>query len=147
MTVAADRRPSTQAPDTIDSAGLVGTWKMVGYHNRTADGRELPQTYGPEFMGLFQFHPNGRVMLVIADGRRDLPPKFESRPFSAYTGTYTFDGVTLRNEIDGSFIADFVGTTLVRQAVYANGRLSLFPPPITIDGVENFRELIWEKIL
>jgi hypothetical protein len=139
--------PITEGRDTMDAASLVGTWRMVGYHNRTEDGRELPQSYGPEFMGLFQFHPNGRVMLVIADGRRDLPSNVTRRPFSAYTGTWTFDGVTVSNQVDESFIAEFVGTTLVRHAVYANGRLSLFPPPITIDGIVNHRELIWEKIL
>ena len=58
------RVPITEGRDTMEAAGLVGTWRMVGYHNRTEDGRELPQSYGPEFMGLFQFHPNGRVMLV-----------------------------------------------------------------------------------
>ena len=55
--------------------------------------------------------------------------------------------MTVSNQVDESFIAEFVGTTLVRHAVYANGRLSLFPPPITIDGIANHRELIWEKIL
>jgi hypothetical protein len=27
-----------------------------------------------------------------------------------------------------------------------NGRLSLIPPPIMINGVMNYRELVWEKI-
>jgi hypothetical protein len=126
---------------------IIGTWKMVGYHNRTVDGRELPQSYGPEFLGLFQFHENGRVILIIADGRATLPPALTERPFSAYTGSWTFDGEKVSNTIDAAYFPEFVGTTLTRDAVYRNGRLSLFPPPIMINGEMNYRELIWEKIL
>lgn len=125
---------------------IIGTWKMVGYHNRTPDGTELEQSYGPEFMGLIHFHPNGRMMVVIADGRAELPGHLKRRPFSAYTGSWTFDGKILLNEIDESFLKEFVGSTQRREAHYVNGRLSLVPPPIMINGVMNHRELVWEKI-
>jgi hypothetical protein len=126
---------------------IIGTWKLVGYHNRTVDGRELPQSYGPEFLGLFQFHPNGRVILIIADGRVELPASLTERPFSAYSGSWTFDGKKVSNTVDVAYLPGFAGTTLTRDAVYKDGRLSLFPPPIEIDGELNYRELIWEKII
>jgi hypothetical protein len=130
----------------LSPADIVGTWRMVGYHNRTADGQELQQTYGPEPIGLIRFDAHGRMVVVIADGRLDLPDGIVTRPFTAYTGRWSFDGRTLANTVDESFIRDFVGTTQVREARYENGRLSLVPPPIVIDGVINHRELIWEKI-
>lgn len=131
----------------MKSDDFVGTWKMVGYHNRTVDGIELEKSYGPEFMGLIYFHPNGRMMVVIADGRVDLPAGMTSRPFSAYTGRWAFDGEILTNEIDKSFLKPFIGSVQVREVNYENGRLSLIPPPIMIGGVMNYRELVWEKIL
>lgn len=131
----------------MKSDDFVGTWKMVGYHNRTVDGIELEKSYGPEFMGLIHFHPNGRMMVVIADGRLDLPAGMTSRPFSAYTGRWAFDGEILTNEIDESFLKPFIGSVQTREVQYENGRLSLIPPPIMIGGVMNYRELVWEKIL
>jgi hypothetical protein len=125
---------------------IIGTWRMVGYHNRTIEGEELEQTYGPEPIGLIRFDPHGRMVVVIADGRLDLPTKFERRPFTAYTGQWVFDGKFLNTAIDESFLTHFVGTTQTREARYADGRLSLIPQPIVIDGVLNHRELIWEKI-
>ena len=125
---------------------IVGTWRMVGYHCRTEDGTELPPTYGPEPIGLIRFDAHGRMVVVIADGRADLPDGTTPRPFTAYTGSWSFDGDTLQNTIDRSFIADFVGTTQTRKARFVDGRLSLFPPGVMIDGVLTFRELVWQKI-
>lgn len=125
---------------------IVGTWRMVDYRNRTQSGEELEPTYGPAPIGLIRFASHGRMVVVIADGRLELPMHIERRPFTAYTGHWIFDGKILRTMVDASFITEFVGVTQVREARYVNGRLSLIPPPIVIDGVLNHRELIWEKI-
>jgi hypothetical protein len=124
---------------------VVGTWRMVGYHNRTAEGDPLDPTYGPEPIGLIRFDPHGRMVVVIADGRLDLPAGGR-RPFTAYTGRWSFDGGILSTEIDESFLTHFVGTTQVREARFDGDRMSLTPPPIIIDGVLNYRELIWERM-
>jgi hypothetical protein len=125
---------------------IIGTWRMVAYHCRTAEGAPLPPTYGPEPIGLIRFDPHGRMVVVIADGRSDLPAGVERRPFTAYTGQWTFDGKTLRNAVDESFLTHFIGKVQVRDAQYKDGRLSLFPEPIVIDGVLTYRELIWERM-
>jgi len=130
----------------MKSEDIIGTWRMVGYHCRTAEGGELAPTYGPEPIGLIRFDSHGRMVVVIADGRVELPGDVPLRPFTAYTGSWTFDGQTLTNAVDRSFIAEFVGTTQTRQAKYVDGRLSLVPPMVVIDGVPTYRELIWEKI-
>jgi hypothetical protein len=130
----------------MKSEDIIGTWRMVGYHCRTAEGGELAPTYGPEPIGLIRFDRHGRMVVVIADGRVELPGDVPLRPFTAYTGSWTFDGTTLTNAVDRSFIAEFVGTTQTRQAKYVDGRLSLLPPMVVIDGVPTYRELIWEKI-
>ena len=125
---------------------IVGTWRMVGYHCRTAEGEELAPTYGPEPIGLIRFDRHGRMVVVIADGRTELPEELSQRPFTAYTGSWSFDGKLLKNTVDRSFITEFVGTTQTREARYVNGRLSLIPPVVVIDGVPTHRELVWEKI-
>ena len=125
---------------------IVGTWRMVGYHCRTAGGEELAPTYGPEPIGLIRFDRHGRMVVVIADGRSELPEELSQRPFTAYTGSWSFDGKLLKNTVDRSFITEFVGTTQTREARYVNGRLSLIPPVVVIDGVPTHRELVWEKM-
>lgn len=127
-------------------ADFIGTWRLVEYHNRTADGKELDQSYGPEFLGLFLFAPNGRLFVTIADGRLKLPVHVKRRPFSAYTGQWRLEGDLLKVDVDESFLTPFVGTTQVRKASFVNGRLHLIPDSIVVDGILNHRELVWERI-
>ena len=127
-------------------AELLGTWRLVEYHNRTADGQVLEPSFGPEAMGVIHFNANGRMLVVLTDGRRELPPTTERRPFSAYTGMWEFDGDNVNVAVDEAAWPSFVGTTQVRGVRYANGRLSLIPANVVVDGVINHREVVWEKI-
>jgi hypothetical protein len=54
-------------------AALVGTWKVVGATSRDANGKSLPQPYGPKGMGLVTLNAEGRMMAVLCDGRAELP--------------------------------------------------------------------------
>ena len=130
----------------MQPAELLGTWRLVEYHNRSEDGRVLEPSFGPEAMGVLHFNANGRMLVVLTDGRRELPENAGRRPFSAYTGMWEFDGDCVRVAVDESAWPSFVGTTQTRGIRYANGRLSLIPASIVVDGVLNHREVVWEKI-
>lgn len=125
---------------------LIGTWMLLGNHHRSAEGRELEAQFGPEPMGVIHFHANGRMIVVIADSRVTLPDAVEHRPFSGYTGRWTLDGGILSTQVDESFLTQYVGSVQRREVVYEGGRLTLVPPPLVIDGVTHYRELVWEKI-
>lgn len=124
---------------------LLGTWRLVEYHNRRPDGTEVEASFA-EAMGVIHIDPGGRMVVVLTDGRRDLPPATKERPFSAYTGLWEFDGDELRVAVDASAWPHFIGSTQVRGVRYANGRLSLIPADVVVDGVVNHREVVWEKI-
>jgi hypothetical protein len=142
------RRPGKQGQGEADmeAAELLGTWRLIEYHNRTEDGKMLDPSFGPEAMGVIHFNANGRMLVVLTDGRRSLPPGVERRPFSAYTGIWEFDGETVKTAVDESAWPHFVGTMQNRGVRYANGRLSLIPATVVVDGVVNHREVVWEKI-
>jgi hypothetical protein len=125
---------------------LIGTWTLLGNHHRSAEGTELDAQFGPDPMGVIHFHANGRMIVVIADARVRLPDALDRRPFSGYTGRWTLNGDVLTTEVDESFLTQYVGSVQRRDVVYAEGRLTLVPPPLVIDGVTHYRELVWEKI-
>src|SRR5262249_47878172 len=98
---------------------IVGTWRMGGDHCPTPEGRERRRGGGGEWarpsgrerLGLIRFDARGLRVVVIAAGRLALPDGVAQRPFTAYTGSWSFDGQTLKNTIDQSFISEFIGTT------------------------------------
>lgn len=125
---------------------LVGVWSLIAHLNTDADGRALPRTYGPEGVGLIQFCTSGRMMVMLADGRALVPEEDRGRFYSSYTGIYSFDGTTLVVDVDAATDPERVGGQQIRGVRYESGVLSLFPPPIEIDGVLNHRELTWRRI-
>lgn len=129
------------------SAKLIGVWKLVNIHNTDKDGNTLRSSYGPKKEGLITFNDDQRMMVVISDGRKDLPSD-RPREYSSYTGTYSFDGTTLRTQVDGSLPLERVGTLQTRPARFENDgkRLILTAPPVEIEGVINYRDLTWDKI-
>ena len=124
---------------------LIGVWKLVDIKNTDAAGNLLRSSYGPKKMGLITFNDDHRMMVVISDGRDDVP---EDRPreYSSYTGRFTFDGQTLRTQVDGSLPLERVGSLQTRPAKLEGNRVTLTAPPVEIDGVMNYRDLTWEKI-
>lgn len=127
---------------------LVGIWRLVDIHNTDADGNTLRSSYGPNKMGLFYFNDDHRMMVVISDGREVLPSA-RPREYSSYTGRYSFDGTTLQTQVDGSLPLERVGTLQTRPARFEEDgkRLVLTAPPVDIEGVVNYRDLTWEKVV
>ncbi len=70
---------------------IVGTWKLVRAAARDGQGAELPSPYGGHASGRVTFTADGRMMSVVCDGKRELPPGTR-REYSSYCGNYTFDG-------------------------------------------------------
>src|SRR4029077_10579062 len=101
---------------------LLGTWRLIGYHNRNAVGVELAPSFGTHVIGVMHFDANGRMIVALADGRAEPPANGARRQFSAYTGTWIFKGDSVDVEVDESAWAHFVGTVQVRGVRFSNGR-------------------------
>ena len=130
---------------TGNGTSLVGTWKVVGATSRDADGKSLPQPYGPKGMGLVTLNADGRMMAVLCDGRAELPEG--TRRDYASCGNYVFDGTTLVTKVDassGGRIA--IGSDQVRKVRFEGSHMVLTPPPAEINGVMQYRDIFWERI-
>jgi hypothetical protein len=125
---------------------ILGTWKLVESRAQDDAGEVLPPSYGPMFMGLVMFHPEGRMMCVLSDGRPQLPEQDAAREYASYGGSYTFDGKTLVTRVDITAQPARMGGDEVRQVRFEGSRLVLVPPPRPWRGKTQHRELIWERI-
>jgi hypothetical protein len=128
----------------IDSR-ILGVWALRQTSGKDDDGRNLPPPYGPKPEGLVTFQADGRMMCVLCDGRRELPPG-EPRQYVSYAGNYTFDGTTLTTRVDASSDASRVGGDQVRAVSFVDGKLVLRPPRRLYAGLMQHQELMWERI-
>ena len=124
---------------------VVGTWRLVRATARAMDGSPLPPPYGGHGMGRVVLGADGRMMAVVCDGRPQLPPG-ETRDYSSYCGNYTFDDQHLVTHVDAASDPGRIGSDQVRQVRFEDGLMILRPPPRVYGGVEQQRELYWERI-
>ena len=92
------------------------------------------------------FYDDRRMMSVLCDGRRELPPDAGAREYNSYCGNYEFDGKTLVTHVDASASKDRVGGDQVRNVRFDGELMVLTQKPRLWRGVMQHRELIWERI-
>ena len=124
---------------------IVGTWMLVASSAHDAEGRQMPDPYGPKMMGRVTFNRDGRMMAVLVDGRPQMPDGV-NRDYASYCGNYTFDGSRLVTRVDAASTEDRMGTDQVREVRFEGKRMILRPPPRKLGDVMQHRELSWEKI-
>jgi Lipocalin-like domain len=112
----------SEAGDVTSSGPLVGTWRLVSFVARGADGRETA-TYGSDPRGLLIYDKGCRMSVQIARG--DLEEYF------GYFGRYTVDegAGTVTHHIEGASHPNFVGTDQRRLFTWQNECLVLSTPP------------------
>ena len=124
---------------------IVGTWRFVRAVSRDADGKELRPPYDGQGMGRIVVGADGRMSVMMIDGRKDIPAG-EKREYGGYSGTYSFDDSKLVTHVDAAPDASRIGTDQPRGVRFENGLMILQPPPRSIGGVVEHRELTWERI-
>jgi hypothetical protein len=107
---------------------IVGTWKLLHATARDAAGAARPSPYGGKALGRVTFTADGRMMSVVCDGRKELPPGI-SREYSSYCGNYTYDGEKLVTWVDAASDPSRIGSDQVRGVRFEGERMILIPPP------------------
>ena len=128
----------------IDPAYLLGVWKLVDTRAHDGAGTVLPPPYGGTGMGVISFGTDGRMVAAVCQGG-EVPPG-ETREYSSYCGTYSFDGHTLVTRVDATAEPSRMGSDQVRGITLENGRIVLRPAPRPWRGLMQHRELVWEKV-
>lgn len=124
---------------------VVGVWRLVEARATAADGKQMPVPYGPRGMGIVTLTTDGRMMAVLCDGRKELPPG-QKREYASYCGNYTFDGSTLTTIVDANSDPARFTAPQVRKVRFEGDRMVLVPPEVEVNGVKVTRELAWERI-
>jgi hypothetical protein len=124
---------------------IVGTWRLVRAKAHDASGKELPTPYGGQGIGRIVFNADGRMAVMMIDGRADLPAG-EKREFGGYCGTYTYDGKQLVTHVDCAPDPGRIGSDQVRGVRFEGGLMILRPPPRGQGATLEQRELTWQKI-
>jgi hypothetical protein len=128
---------------------MIGTWALV--RTKAVDANGTPTTTAPfggdnNFIGRLVLTKDGRMSAAITDARSKIPDG-ETREYSCYAGSYTFDGKTLITKVDNCSDLERMGTEQVR-AVSFDAELMILQPPLRSYGNRpaERRTLWWRKI-
>jgi len=132
------------------TASLAGTWRLVGTHQRMADGTVRPDPdLGSKPAGYLMFDANaGQMCVVINNGDRAKwqdaahPTDAEVRSIwqqtVSYCGTWTVDssGRELAYRLEANMSPNLIGAERRRRFTLDGDRLILYPTPLPAGVVE-----------
>ena len=140
----------------LRSRALVGSWRLLTWENRAADGR-LTYPMGRNPLGYLIYTADGRFSVTISRPRRtpfaadDLlggSPEEKSAAvegFTAYAGRYRFDRDRVIHHVELSLFPNWVGTDQERAAEVSERTLTLSAGPLLLAGKQQVARLVWER--
>jgi hypothetical protein len=136
---------------------LVGTWRLVLWENRSADGR-ITYPLGKDAEGLIVYGDDGYMFVAIMRARRapfdagDLlrgsaeEKAQAAETYVSYCGRYDFDGDRVVHHVKLSLFPNWVGVDQERLVEIAGDRLTLSTRPILLEGTEQTAHLVWKRV-
>jgi hypothetical protein len=125
-------------------ADLVGTWRLVSYHDVGARGERAEGPLGPAPAGVLIYHPQGGVSVSMMRTPETGTSGAEGEQFMGYAGEWHLDGDSVVHRVVVSSHDRMVGTEQVREISWQHGDLVLRGSAV-IDGVPKHRELTWRR--
>jgi len=151
------------AAAVADAAGavspLVGSWRLVSYEGRTADGK-ITLDYGSSPEGRLMYDQDGRMSVHLVDpGRRAFasgdflratPDELRAAFYGyfGYYGRYTVDekaGV-VTHHVEGAAYPNYIGTDQRRIFSIEGDRLILQTPPERAAGSDVIYTIVWQRL-
>lgn len=141
----------------MTQASFVGTWRLVSFEARTADG-QVSYPWGKDTVGYIMYREDGYMSGSIMSANR---PEFAAGgikggsteekaaaadTYISYCGKYEVQGDIVIHHIELSLFPNWVGVDLKRIFRFDGDRLLLSTPPILADGIERTGHLIWERV-
>ncbi len=136
---------------------LVGTWRLVSFEVRGADGRvRFPYgrdaagyiMYGADGFMSVQFGPADRPRFADDDfgGKSDGEWAAIARGYTSYCGRYELRGDRVLHHVELSLFPNWVGQTQERFLSLDGDRVTLRTPPFRVRGEERTGVLVWERV-
>jgi hypothetical protein len=137
-----------------------GTWKLVAWKIEHANGELIDPPLGPDPVGWIMYHPGGHMSVMLMRSDR---PNFASNNLmeatpqeveAAFEGYVSYGGSYEVNEqerfvihrLQLSWFPNLVGTEQKRFFEFADDRLTLKTPPLTVFGEAQVHCLVWERL-
>jgi Lipocalin-like domain len=136
---------------------IVGTWQLVSASATTAAGAVIAAPFGTDPKGLLIYTAEGRMSATISNGGRpplsiadrvSSPAGERAAAFStfiAYAGRYKYSEGRVVHHVELSLVPNWANTELVRLVRFEGKRMVLRTPPISIGGVSEVVDLVWER--
>ena len=135
---------------------FVGTWRLVSFEIRTANG-EVSYPFGEDAAGYLIYSQDGYMAASIMDANR---ARFASSDFRAsspeekraafdtyitYCGTYEVKDDKVTHHAEISLFPNWSGTDQERFFEISGDQLTLRTPPTKFEGDEITGHLIWQR--
>jgi Lipocalin-like domain len=125
-------------------SSLVGSWRLVSYETRRADGADgmTSRPFGDTPIGLFIFDPDGNYSVQLSN------PADPESPVASW-GTYDVDEEAVLFILEptaGTAQLPSGTKTTRRVTVNGDGTATFRPPVNVVDGVEIQGYITWRKV-
>jgi hypothetical protein len=136
---------------------FVGTWRLVSFEFRTADG-QAHRPFGEDAEGYIMYNEDGFMSVAFMAADRSLFASNDPRGgtveekaaamegFFSYCGRYQVRDGTVVHHIEVSSFPNWKGVDQERYFAFHGNRLTLSTPPMLVGGVELTGHLIWERV-
>ena len=140
----------------LETADLVGAWRLASFHLATLDG-DVTYPFGKDAVGYYLFSASGYMSVMVAAANRApfatgdvMSATVEERAraaeaFIAYTGKYELRGDTLVVCPEMSFYPNWIGVDQVRIARLDGDELDLSTQPLLLAGKQQTAHLLWRR--
>jgi hypothetical protein len=139
---------------------FIGTWKLVSWKVKQADGEVTDSPLGSTPLGSLMYQPGGRMSVALMRPDR---PRFASNNlvdatpeeikagfegYLAYCGSYEVNEGErfIIHHLEFSSFPNWVETDQKRYFEFIGNRLTLKTPPVTVLGAVQIHSLTWERL-
>ncbi len=141
----------------MNQESIVGTWRLLSFHGRNANG-DLRPALGENAQGLLVYTAEGYMIAILSEVGR---PPFRSNDFRggtpeealaaansciSYSGRYEVTGNTVTHHVEMSLFPNWIGQDQIRNLKFVEGNLMLSTPSFLLSGGEWTFELVWERV-
>lgn len=135
---------------------LVGTWRLVSFEVRDADGR-ITYPFGRDAVGFITYSPDGHMAVQFGRADRALVTSGDwlaatpadiaaaARDYIAYCGSYELRDGEVVHRVELSLLPNWIGGELVRLVTFEGERVTLSTPPTPVGGRQQTATLVWER--
>lgn len=141
----------------MTSDALAGTWRLVRWENRSADGR-ITYPLGEDAEGLLVYGDDGYMFVAVMRARRapfgagdllggSLEEKAQAaETYVSYCGRYEVSDEGVVHHVELSLFPNWIGAEQERLIEIEGDLLTLRTRPMLLEGAQQTAHLVWKRV-